>query len=387
MGTDDVALRFLACPQEPAPAGILDALISTRVRYTLDDCLERCSQIFESPGFEGLSHVLRNGSARLNKRSAWHLLQGRLFRALRLSNTADIVAAAAGVASLFASAGEEGLWRCRLSTPSRLLFGPWLLPPATEIATLSAGGVVTFTLRSERAEPRTLIFRSDGSAWTSDQTLDKFTLAANSILLMSEDGLLPDERPSGVTDSEWRADSTAATMLATAITLLGDRAHPYAGWVRDALSHLILLGGSTKELRSGSASDQYGLSFMSLPENPIALAENLVHESSHQYFAMSEWVDAVDDGTDETLYYSPAVKRGRPLSAILLAYHAFANVLLTYRSMLDSGFDIDGYAAYNNAWLSKEVADLAKPLDGNAALTDVGLSLYEPLRDRIAAGG
>jgi len=134
----------------------------------------------------------------------------------------------------------------------------------------------------------------------------------------------------------------------------------------------------------GEEQDQYGLSFMSLAQNPIALAESLVHESSHQYFDISTWLNNAEGDSDETLYYSPAAKRDRPLSAILLAYHAFANVLLMYRSMLHAGFDVDNYAADNYTLLSQEVAELDKPLRGNRALTDIGRGLYEPLRAQLA---
>ena len=108
-----------------------------------------------------------------------------------------------------------------------------------------------------------------------------------------------------------------------------------------------------------------------------------VHECTHQDFYVTSRVADVVDGRDKTLYYSPAVQRQRPLNKILVGYHAFANILLFYRTLLSRGFSGNGYCRSIEERLTAEVAELERPLRDNPALTSAGVDLFAPLMELL----
>jgi HEXXH motif-containing protein len=79
------------------------------------------------------------------------------------------------------------------------------------------------------------------------------------------------------------------------------------------------------------------------------------------------------------------VQRDRPLDRILVAYHAFANMLLFYRTVLRSGLADDPYCVEMETRLSRELEHLERPLRGNPALTPTGVDLSEPLMEQLRA--
>ncbi|HEX5707813.1 MAG TPA: HEXXH motif-containing putative peptide modification protein, partial [Pyrinomonadaceae bacterium] len=109
----------------------------------------------------------------------------------------------------------------------------------------------------------------------------------------------------------------------------------------------------------------------------------LVHESSHLYLHLLCRLGPINDGTDKTLYYSPAVRRPRPLERILVAYHAFANMSLLYRLCMEVGIDDEGYCALNQEKTLPQLEQLEAPLLDNPALTPIGRALFEPLYRRL----
>jgi HEXXH motif-containing protein len=77
------------------------------------------------------------------------------------------------------------------------------------------------------------------------------------------------------------------------------------------------------------------------------------------------------------------MERNRPLSRILIAYHASANVLLLYRRLIASGLEDEGYCANGEARLRSILDVLEAPLRDNPALTPLGQALCQPLMERI----
>lgn len=168
-----------------------------------------------------------------------------------------------------------------------------------------------------------------------------------------------------------------------AIAVLHRHSSRYVPWVDRVLRAIIPCAGSQSHLRSGSDFDLPGVIQISYPAHPAALAEMMVHECSHLTFQVVTRLGDVDDGTDQTLYYSPVKQTGRPIDRILLAYHAFANVVLFYRACLESGIDDDGYCARNEKATIPQLDMLEEALCKTPALTPIGRVLFEPLRDLI----
>ena len=73
------------------------------------------------------------------------------------------------------------------------------------------------------------------------------------------------------------------------------------------------------------------------------------------------------------------VWRERPVERVLLAFHAFANVVQTCRRVYQAGLDVKDYCRSNQPEVMAQLQELNRPLRCNAALTEVGRSLYEPL--------
>jgi HEXXH motif-containing protein len=116
-----------------------------------------------------------------------------------------------------------------------------------------------------------------------------------------------------------------------AFRLLGRASPEYTAWCDGSLTDLVPVRGNAAQSMSSSRPEAPGQLAVSLPARPTMLGELLVHESSHEMFHLACEIEAPDDGSDAVLYWSPVRKTGRPIDRILLAHHAFINILLYFR--------------------------------------------------------
>ena len=154
----------------------------------------------------------------------------------------------------------------------------------------------------------------------------------------------------------------------------------YADWAQRLLTVIVPIEAEDGYQISASYRHRCGEVAMSWRVRPEQMAEIMIHEASHQHFFLAGMLSAYDDGSDQQLYYSPVVKKHRPIRKILLAYHAFANVLLFYRHAHNA------LAGEERKWLLKEsekimneLEELEVPLRSTKALTPLGRALWEPL--------
>jgi HEXXH motif-containing protein len=171
----------------------------------------------------------------------------------------------------------------------------------------------------------------------------------------------------------------------SAYALLATYAAPYRAWVDRVVHSLVPIGLPAGRLLSSSFVDIPSVVALSFGSLPINLADCLVHEASHQHFYALTQLGRVDDGTDTGLYYSPGPRTERPIDKILLAYHAFANILLFYRYARAHGFTDDGHTLRMERSCEDSVAQLTKPLESTRALTPIGRALFEPLATRLSS--
>jgi HEXXH motif-containing protein len=183
-------------------------------------------------------------------------------------------------------------------------------------------------------------------------------------------------------------DETAAS-FDEGCNLLRDVAPTYGQWVERALRGILISREEDSSKRiNGSAEIAPGIIHASSGMRPVDVVEVLVHEASHQYFYMLERAGPMDDGSDSTRYWSPPVGGDRPLSRILIAYHAFANIRLLYECIRESPVaraDLLGYVEANIEYVDEMVAGLDEPLMLSDALTPLGYGVYAPLAGRVAA--
>jgi HEXXH motif-containing protein len=197
--------------------------------------------------------------------------------------------------------------------------------------------------------------------------------------------LLPDE-PNNF-GFETRSDSpvlrAATKSVERAFDLLEKHAKPYVKWVNRVIREVVALRCSKGFLRSNSSEDWPGKIQLSLPRRPVEVAEMLVHEASHQYFYAVQRFEAVSDADDRKLYYSPVKGTDRPIDKILLAFHAFANVGLFYKSCIATGLDDKNYCKINLERHLQELNELAEHLRSCNSLTKIGRALWEPLANNV----
>ena len=118
-------------------------------------------------------------------------------------------------------------------------------------------------------------------------------------------------------------------------------------------------------------------------DHSISLADTLIHEATHHYYYTLGKLGALDDGTDSTLYFNPFLDLNRPISRILLAYHAFANILLFCRTARAHGLADDPDLSAREEMLVPRLGVLEQGLQTTKALTTPGRALWEPLYDQI----
>jgi HEXXH motif-containing protein len=174
--------------------------------------------------------------------------------------------------------------------------------------------------------------------------------------------------------------------IGAALELLRAQNAGYHGWVARAFRTLFVVASPAGRLVSGSLADKPRFGYVSDTERVAGTAEMLIHEASHQHFHLAAKIGPVttdDDG--EARFYSPFVRTLRPLSRLLLAYHAFANVCSFYAREIAGGIDDAGSCEQSLASLRPDVELVERTIDENAALlTPLGAGLFEPLKERLS---
>ncbi|MCS3809275.1 HEXXH motif-containing putative peptide modification protein [Xanthomonas sp. 4461] len=174
---------------------------------------------------------------------------------------------------------------------------------------------------------------------------------------------------------------SAAEQLQSALQLLREVSPKYVGWVCALLSEITpIVRPAANMISSNSSALRMGGIDVAVPASVTETAEMLVHECSHQYYHMCGWLGStVIPGARS--YYSPLKKCDRPLDRILLGYHAFGNAMIVFDYMATAGLNQEVRARWST--VACYMRELAAPLQDHAELSELGIALYEPLRDRL----
>jgi HEXXH motif-containing protein len=277
-----------------------------------------------------------------------------------------------------------------------------LLPPSETLQVTASDNVVTVKMRSEGTWREAVFYGRPGS-WKANEPAAFPVFATQEVrwMLLFPDFVSRASVPGRVLEQEaWSAtvDDSAASAdplvgdCAGALALIAGHAEMYVPWVGYVIRDLIPLPARSGTLQSWSEDSAPGIITVSLGGIPsdqrdCAMAETLVHEATHQYFYILRRLGQFDDGTDRNLYFSPFKDTGRPITNILLAYHAFANVALFYRTVLaDQSFSKQATApaaARRLETLEQQLLPLESTLQRAVSITPLGRSLWEPLYDRL----
>ncbi len=387
-----VTLRSLACPQVPGSESLLATIAATHgvgvVEMVLDQEREAVAQ-----RTRGLREVLREGLAgQLDFETTWDRSFGRALQALG-SDGVDPVDALVDVGLRLAAQGQPGCWTATLREDRRRCWSDrWLLPAAREISVDSDGMATTLRVTTPAGDCIESVFqRSTGQGWLTETAERLIQVGTRRpITLFAAEAVPPDMVMEDDFHSIFEFPPITFDMVRSfseALELLEHHAPDYMTWVERVLRGVLVCRCHESRSRSSSWVHAPGMALVSASDNPIVLAEMMVHESSHQYYYLVSRLGAtVDAGEGEVQrYYSPAVQRERPLHKILIGYHAFANMLIFYRTLLRNGFSGHAYCTEMEARLSGEAETLAGPLRDSPLLTALGRDLFEPLQDQLEA--
>jgi HEXXH motif-containing protein len=274
-------------------------------------------------------------------------------------------------------------WRASIER-TELQLGGLLLPKVVAITVEFADGTPQVATRAFNGRHTKCVpggaegdWLADGAERVPSVRLDRpvYLLGASTLPAMLDERNAFD----GV-DAVDSIDAATVARFRAALELFEGALGEYRRWIERVLRG-VLVGRRVERVRvsSGSADTLPGVIHASYPAGVMDLGEIFVHECAHQYFYMLERVGPVDDGGDQTLYWSPPIRKKRPLPRILMAYHALANVQLFYRSIRSAGIEDGGYVDRYAPDMAEAVAQLDAPLRGNLSLTPLGRALYEPL--------
>lgn len=164
--------------------------------------------------------------------------------------------------------------------------------------------------------------------------------------------------------------------------LLRDLPADYLPWIGHVARDIVPLAAD-EFIRSQSVGDCPGVIAMSAPVRRSAVAEMFIHECSHQYFHILEKLEPLQEPESREMYFSPVKQTERPMSMILLAYHAFANVVLYYQNCLTANLDEREQCVHNIRRHLPELRNMEVGLFASKSLTENARGMFEPLAERL----
>ena len=379
--------RGFACPHEGIDLSFLEDSAIRHSRRIVRTFLSRMHELLAGQE-EGLSAVMQDWLARRSSfDDVWDLSFSRARMALPswYDDLEDFPRLAAALALRLHHSGAEGEWSVQLSSPTRLRWGRWLLPPADHLAVHVNTGQAHLQLTHQRqiSEVRMWLTRTGWEAQGAE-LLPALHYQERDITL-----LLPSD-PESLHFVDTRPEMKPGVLeriiqgYTVSFDLLHDYAPIYLPWVKKTVRQLVPTKSTPNEMLGGSNVGWSGAVHLSYDIEPVAIAEMLAHEATHQYFALACQVGKIADISDPTRYYSPAVDADRSIYYILLTYHAFGNVALFYRLCREHGLVKDStYMQEHEERLLPWLEHYEKILVGNQALTLLGRALWEPIAERL----
>jgi len=379
---EDAIYRGFSCPHEFLDEKFLETVAVEYARGFAERFVHRCRRNWNTESRELLQFL----DACLDKpwgfNTVWDDSFGLVRRAVRDAPTAGLRQPAATLGLRLLERGQQGEWEIELESPARLHWDNVLLPRASWIRVTGTRTEATILYRN-RFGKRRIEFRRSKSGWASDRpdapsTVERY----GHRYILFPGAAVGTFTLDGVPRLKRAAFGLARRELLRALDLLARFAPIYLPWVGRVLRTIIPVASRGTTFFSGSGQDSPGSVYLSIHCPAVAVAEMLIHEATHQYFYLLSRYGALDHGSTNT-YYSPIKRTERPISMILLAHHAFGNVLLFYRLCRRNGLTDAGYCEMHEANLAPQVQQLQDTLASAKALTPLGDALWQPLASRL----
>ncbi len=379
-----VFLSGFAGPIEPINVELLEMIVGERGKISAQQFFEANAERLQSSNPGLLNFLQTTLKQSLPFQALWTPTIGILEECLRqgVNDIETVERVGVSLAWDLVCAGFQGRWSSMLPPMNPLTIGKYVLPKADRIDVVSDASqiVVTYpekvrwiyTRGTETAQAPNELMLENGSTCEQITFLVGGLDRSHSFANLAELALAPSNL------------DKAVAKHAEAVALLREHAPEYLEYVSRVIHTVIPLQDNDGILNSGSSRCEPGVVHASVDCCAEAYAEMLVHEASHQYYYILRRMGEIEDGSDPTLYFSPVKQTGRPIAMILLAYHAFANVVLMGRRITQSGFISPGdYFRQNEDFLMPILDTLKDGLTTTQALTPLGSCVWEPLDQEL----
>jgi HEXXH motif-containing protein len=375
------AYRGFASPLEPLNEAFLDAVTVEHARQITRRFLRRFSSRIKKQS-DGLVPALERWLSReAGFEDVWDLAFGRLRAALEENAPPDVLRRTAEAALRLAERGCPGEWEARFRRAIRLRIGRFLLPVADRLRVRADGSRLELLL-SHNGRAKTLVFPQPvlrETAVDGVETLALVTAEGTDLAVLRRDALEAREFSVDLRRVDRRPDSIVGPLDA-ALRLIGKHSPAYLTWIQRISRQVLPLADDPTMMTSSSAAWRPGVLYSANRPDTAALAEMLVHEGSHQYMYILRQLGPLDDGSDQALYHSPVRGTLRPLGAMVVAYHAVANVTLFCRACPSGSRLRPRQTERSFAAALRPYEDV---LRANPALTPIGRALWRPLYERL----
>jgi HEXXH motif-containing protein len=386
-GSNDAArYRGFSCAHELFDDELLESAV-THYRRALRTFLSRHSAELERSG-NGVVALCRSWLETPTRfTTIWHLAFAKMREVLVLRlPEQDVVEAAARLALRMCETGALGRFDLALQRPARFRWGRWLLPACDrlELVAREDGCELSMFHGSESRQLR--LWRAERGEWEADGA----DPIAEVVHGPDRFNVFFPSTPEGFEHMEAELDADDTRQIWRALTqtfdVITEHAPVYLPWVRRVLRNLIPVKPHPGKYMGGASyRDNPGTVALSLAgsDPPVGLAANLVHECAHQHFHLVRTAGPLDDGSDDSLYFSPFVGEQRDIASILLTYQAFANEALLLRTCELSGLG-DPHAGERAAMIRTTLAPLEVALSASPGLTPLGHALWRPVARHLA---
>ena len=385
---DDLGLENgytgFSCPLESFDESLAQTIAGEYARSVLGIFAERFAHLFSKNGLDDLFSSLIHTDLPLEL--AWSSDLGNLYKATKSGDEDQAMKNAAAFALMAGAKGFGGEWRLELSKATKFFWDDWALPVCDKLTVISSDASASIKLSLDGDQTQVSFVRSlDGWKCETPERavrLPSFGSGKHRLVLLPGYATLDHGVFKDVSALALETFSPALIeVLTQALDLLEEHLPHYFNWVVRIIRRVVVLHAGPNVLHSGSPENQHGMILISDNSRVLSVAEMLIHESSHQYLELLNKLGPTVDPGHTELYYSPAKQCDRPLHKILLAYHAFANVMLFYRGVAECGIGDSRSAKFQNV-LNDELRQLEQPLLENDAILPIGRALVKPLIER-----
>lgn len=387
----DAVYRSFSCPFEPFDESFAQMIAGEYARSVIGVFVGEFGGALARGG-RGVAELFSQLSeSELPFDLSWSSDLGNLIGAAKLHDPEHALKAAAAFALRACAQGAAAEWELKLARPAALFWGDWVLPECDALNAASDGARAEVKLSLGGGQTNVVFTRrGDEPDWDCEadvpgvSRLQTFGSGTRRLRLLPckaalDSGFFRDPEDAAKATETFQPE--VVRTLTAALDLLEEHAPHYFEWVVRVLRRVVVFHSTQDLLLSGNHENQLGTIHISDNLRVLSVAEMFVHEASHQYLDLLTKMGPTVDPAHKQLYYSPVKQCDRPLNKILLAYHAFANVMLFYHDVRERG-QADQFFEHQRNVLMDELRQLEQPLVGAEAVTPLGKGLVEPLIER-----